>query len=67
MKQLRERAKLSHGELAARAELEEREIAEIEAGRLEPTWGDLRRISHALGVPLPELLALEEELEGPAG
>lgn len=55
--ELREQAKLSQGELAAQAELEEREVAEIEAGKLEPTWGDLRRIAGALGVPLPELLA----------
>jgi transcriptional regulator with XRE-family HTH domain len=50
-------AKLSQEELGARAELDEREIAAIEAGQLESTWGDLRRIARALSVPLPELLA----------
>ncbi|MGN6258152.1 MAG: helix-turn-helix transcriptional regulator [Solirubrobacterales bacterium] len=63
VKQLREQAKLGQGELAARAELSEQEVAEIEAGRLEPTWGDLRRISYALEVPLHELLALTERFE----
>jgi len=60
--ELRERAKLSQEELGARAELDEREVAAIEAGQLEPTWGDLRRIARALSVPLPELLA---RLENP--
>jgi len=55
--ELREQAKLSQEELGARAELDEREVAAIEVGQLEPTWGDLRRIARALSVPLPELLA----------
>lgn len=62
IKELRERAKLSQEELGARAELDPREVAAIEAGQLEPTWGDLRRIARALSVPLPELLA---RLESP--
>lgn len=64
--QLRERAKMSRAELAERMELGEQAIAEIEAGRLEPTWGDLRRIASALGVPLADLLALTEELQRPS-
>jgi transcriptional regulator with XRE-family HTH domain len=61
VRELRERAGLSQGDLASRAELEEREVAAIEAGQLEPTWGDLRRIASALSVPLPELLARLEK------
>jgi transcriptional regulator with XRE-family HTH domain len=57
IRELRERAKLSQEELAGRAELDEGEIAAIETGKLEPTWGDLRRIARALSVPLPDLLA----------
>jgi transcriptional regulator with XRE-family HTH domain len=63
VRQLREQAKLGQGELAARAGLEEQEVVEIETGRLEPTWGDLRRIAYALEIPLSELLALTERLE----
>jgi transcriptional regulator with XRE-family HTH domain len=63
--ELRRRANVSREELAGRAELQEVEIAAIEAGRLEPTWGDLRRIAYALEVPLPELLALTERLARP--
>lgn len=58
--ELRQRANLTQAGLAARAEMREQEIAEVEKGRLEPTWGDLRRIAYALEVPLPELLARAE-------
>jgi len=54
---LRQQAGLTQAELAERAELQEREIAALETGELEPTWGDLRRIASALEVPLPDLLA----------
>jgi len=57
IRELREGAKLSQEELGARAEIDGREIAAIETGQLEPTWGDLRRIAQALKLPLPELLA----------
>jgi transcriptional regulator with XRE-family HTH domain len=54
---LRQQAGLTQAELAKRAELQEEEIAALETGKLEPTWGDLRRIAAALEVPLPDLLA----------
>lgn len=53
---LRGRVRLSPGELGRRAELDEDQVVAIEAGRLEPTWGELRRIAAALEVSLPELL-----------
>jgi transcriptional regulator with XRE-family HTH domain len=58
--ELRERAGVSQAALGERVELAEQEIAAIEAGRSEPTWGDLRRIAYALEVSLPELLARVE-------
>jgi transcriptional regulator with XRE-family HTH domain len=67
---LRTQAGLSEQELADRAELEPPLIAEVEQGRREPTWGDLRRIAQGLDTPLEELLELAERLEkagpGPA-
>jgi transcriptional regulator with XRE-family HTH domain len=54
--ELRRKAGLTEAELGERAELQEQEVAALEAGELEPTWGDLRRIAYALEVPLPELL-----------
>ncbi|HEX5592390.1 MAG TPA: helix-turn-helix transcriptional regulator [Solirubrobacterales bacterium] len=67
---LRTQAGLSANELAARTELPPRFLAAIEAGREEPTWGDLRRLAQGLETPLEELLELAESLErtgpGPA-
>lgn len=57
---LRRRASLTQASLAEEAEMEEREITALERGSFEPTWGDLRRIASALGVPLAELLARAE-------
>ncbi|HET7508021.1 MAG TPA: helix-turn-helix transcriptional regulator [Solirubrobacterales bacterium] len=60
---LRQQAGLTRAELAQRAELREREVVALEAGELEPTWGDLRRIARGLDVPLEKLLQLVEERE----
>lgn len=38
-------------------------ISHIESGRINPTWGNVRRIASGLGVPLPELARLAEELQ----
>jgi transcriptional regulator with XRE-family HTH domain len=62
--ELRQGAGLTGPELAERAEMREQEIAAIEAGELEPTWGDLRHIAQALGTPLPRLLGMVETPEG---
>jgi len=64
---LRMRVGLSEGDLAARAEVATLLIEEIEEGRQEPTWGDLRRIADGLGTPLEKLLELAESLEEEAG
>lgn len=50
-------------ELAVRARIEPSALAEIENGRLEPTWGELRRIAQGLDEPLESLLELAEKLE----
>jgi transcriptional regulator with XRE-family HTH domain len=42
-------------------------ISHIESGRVNPTWGNVRRIAHGLQVPLPELAALAEDLEARHG
>jgi ribosome-binding protein aMBF1 (putative translation factor) len=52
----RRRAQLSPAELGGRASLDASRIVAIEAGQLEPAWGELRRLAHALEVGLPELL-----------
>jgi transcriptional regulator with XRE-family HTH domain len=60
---LRTRTDLSEGELAERAQVEPALLAEVEAGRREPTWADLRRVANALGTPLEGLLETAEKLE----
>ncbi len=60
---LREQERLSQEELAARAGLEPVLIAEVEAGKADPTWGDARRIAAALGTSVDRLAELVEELE----
>jgi transcriptional regulator with XRE-family HTH domain len=64
---LRMRVGLSEEDLAARAEVGLLLIGEIEEGRQEPSWGDLRRIAYGLGTPLEKLLELAESLEEEAG
>jgi hypothetical protein len=36
-------------------------LKEIEAGKVEARWGDLRRISYGLKIQLPQLMALGEK------
>ncbi|HET9154674.1 MAG TPA: helix-turn-helix transcriptional regulator [Solirubrobacterales bacterium] len=50
-------------ELALRARIEPAALAEIEDGRQEPTWGELRRIAQGLDESLESLLELAERLE----
>jgi transcriptional regulator with XRE-family HTH domain len=61
---LREKAEIDRATLAERAELPESLIAEIESGKADPAWGDVRRVAVALGVSLERLSELAEELEG---
>jgi transcriptional regulator with XRE-family HTH domain len=67
IRRLRMRAGLTEGDLAAESEVEPLLIEEVEEGRREPTWGDLRRIASGLGTPLEKLLELAESLEQEAG
>ncbi|HXQ88751.1 MAG TPA: helix-turn-helix transcriptional regulator [Solirubrobacterales bacterium] len=63
VRSLREEAGVDQATLAERAELPLSLIAEIESGRSDPTWGDMRRVAEALGVSLERLSELAEELE----
>jgi len=64
VRSLREKAGIEQAALAERARLPESLVAEIESGRSDPTWGDMRRVAEALGVSLETLAELAEELEG---
>jgi len=60
---LRNEAKLSQEALGNRAEIHATWISHIESGRINPTWGNVRRIAYGLGVELEDLARLAEQLE----
>lgn len=63
IKKLRTDFHLSQETLGHRAEIHPTWISHIESGRINPTWGNVRRIARGLRVPLPQLAELAEELE----
>jgi transcriptional regulator with XRE-family HTH domain len=60
---LRTDAQLSQETLGDRAEIHPTWISHIESGRINPTWGNVRRIAKGLKVPLPRLAELAEKFE----
>ncbi len=64
---LRHDAKLSQEALGEKAEIHATWISHIESGRINPTWGNVRRIAYGLKVPLPRLAELAEKLEREPG
>jgi transcriptional regulator with XRE-family HTH domain len=67
IRKLRQEKKLSQEALGNRAEIHPTWISHIESGRINPTWGNVRRIAAGLKVPLEELAALAEEFERKLG
>lgn len=63
IRDLREQAGLTQGQLGERAELQPTWISHIEAGRSNVHWGNLRRIAVGLQVELEDLLSLTREFE----
>lgn len=60
---LRTEAQLSQERLGERAEIHPTWISHIESGRINPTWGNVRRIAYGLKVALPRLAELAEKYE----
>ena len=63
IRQLRREVPLSQEALGLLADIHPTWISHIESGRVNPTWGNVRRIAGGLRVPLPVLAALAEDLE----
>lgn len=63
IRQLRVEFHLSQEALGLRANIHPTWISHIESGRINPTWGNVRRIARGLDVPLAQLAALAEDLE----
>jgi len=67
IRQLRHEVKLSQEALGLQVGIHPTWISHIESGRVNPTWGNVRRIAEGLEVSLPVLAALAEELEAKYG
>jgi transcriptional regulator with XRE-family HTH domain len=63
IRQLRREEHLSQEALGLRADIHPTWISHMESGRVNPTWGNVRRIAIGLRVPLHVLAALAEDLE----
>jgi transcriptional regulator with XRE-family HTH domain len=64
---LRKECQLSQEALGQRADIHPTWISHIESGRINPTWGNVRRIAGGLDVELAQLAALAEDLESKLG
>jgi transcriptional regulator with XRE-family HTH domain len=67
IRQLRKKQQLSQEALGLNAGIHPTWISHLESGRVNPTWGNVRRIAMGLRVPLPVLAALAEDLELESG
>ncbi|HEX3239019.1 MAG TPA: helix-turn-helix transcriptional regulator [Solirubrobacterales bacterium] len=63
IRKIRTDVEISQETLGLRSEIHPTWISHIESGRINPTWGNVRRIAAGLCVPLPELAALAEAFE----
>jgi len=63
IRQFRHEAKLSQEALGEKAEIHPTWISHIESGRINPTWGNVRRIAAGLEVRLARLAERAEKLE----
>jgi transcriptional regulator with XRE-family HTH domain len=67
IRQLRREEHMSQEALGLIAGIHPTWISHLESGRVNPTWGNIRRIAAGLKVPLPVLAALAEDLEAKHG
>ncbi len=51
----RVKRRLQQNEVATRAGLSRERLSRIEAGRIDPRWSDITKITDALGIKVPEL------------
>ncbi|HEY5941751.1 MAG TPA: helix-turn-helix transcriptional regulator [Solirubrobacterales bacterium] len=63
IRELRTEKGLSQEALGNGAEIHPTWISHIESGRINPTWGNVRRIARGLEVPLSQLADLAEGYE----
>jgi transcriptional regulator with XRE-family HTH domain len=64
---IREEKRLSKASVAVRGGISERWLLDVEAGRSNPTWANIRRIAKGLKVTLAELMDQVEKCEEEVG
>lgn len=62
IRQLRDERGLKQKELAQAADVNGTAISHLEHGRVNPSWGTVKRIAAALGVTVSELAARAEQI-----
>ena len=67
IRQFRTDIHLSQEALGLRVDIHPTWISHLESGRVNPSWGNVRRIACGLWVPLPVLAARAEDLEAKLG
>ena len=67
IRELRTEGGFSQEALGAPAEIHPIWISHIESGRINPTWGNVRRIARGLGIPLAQLAQMAEDYEEQLG
>jgi transcriptional regulator with XRE-family HTH domain len=60
---LRNEAKMTQEELGLAAEIHSTWISHIESGRINPTFGNVRRLANGLNVTVAELASMAEQYE----
>jgi transcriptional regulator with XRE-family HTH domain len=60
---LRDERGLEQHDVAERANLNTSQLSRLEHGRIKPSWGTVRRVAAALGLPMSELVARAEQIE----
>lgn len=63
VRSMREEKNLTKAAVASRAGVSARWLGDVEAGKSNPTWANLRRIATGLKVELPELMKKVELAE----
>jgi transcriptional regulator with XRE-family HTH domain len=66
LRELRERAGLTQGQLAERAGMHRQGIAKLELGEREPLWSTVQALAEALGVSFEQLAEKRESPPPPA-
>jgi transcriptional regulator with XRE-family HTH domain len=60
---VRDERGLEQADVAKRANLAISQLSRLEHGEINPSWGTVRRIAGALGLPMSELVARAEQIE----